>query len=356
MRTARRTTVGLVGLLLLGWGAWWLTRPSPGDGAAMRGAFAPLDTTLAGPWVPVATVADAALELGRVTALDARHDTLALSHPHGATLFVAGRLQFQVGDTTRGAPEYVGYGAAITLLDSGVVQLDQRGRGLIYRDWTGTRTRVRSLAGPKRFPRVLQMQRHGGHLLVTVLEEDAAAPAWWIWRVGPASTDTLFGPYARGARSAAYRAPLLAVAPSGFTLVDALDGRRYALDSAGRLRDSTPRADAPRLAIAAAQQQRLRQLTASLAEPLRLATELDGYLPYAQQVGRAADGHLLVVSPDADDASQVEILDPTGRPLARLFAQRDPWPLFASDGTLFRVRESDDAYIIERLTLRLPRR
>ncbi|MBA3853275.1 MAG: hypothetical protein C0503_02610 [Gemmatimonas sp.] len=357
----------LGGLLLIGWGASYLTRPAPSADATVLGTIAAFDAALADAWQPVATLIGDDLEGGRILALDARSDTVVLAHPHAVSVLVGGHLVRRFGSDVVGAPEYIGRGAGIALTASGIALLDPSQHRVDFWRLDGTRTlRVALPSG--------DLGAQYGAL--TPLEDGVAVSAfrhgnnglgWWIWRVVPPSDldavapdatarlDTLLARYAAGESGAAFRIPLLAPVDGGFVLLDALQGRLLSLDAAGRQLDSTVRVDHPRFPVPEQSRQRVRSMSATMPDAIRRALELGEFAPSARGITVTADGRLLVHTADLHDAAQVELLTRDARPVGRLWDQAEDAQLFLVRGQVYRVREDAESYVIDRLGLRAPR-
>lgn len=362
----------LGGLLLIGWGASYLTRPAPSADAAVIGSIAAFDAALAEGWQPVATLSGDDLEGGRVLTLDARGDTVVLAHPHAVSILVGGRLVHRFGSDVVGAPEFIGRGAGIALTATGIALLDPSQHRVDF--WT--------LDGQ----RVLRVPLPSGDLgaqygALTPLEDGVAVSAfrhgnnglgWWIWRIVPpraltaarsvdaharrdtanARLDTLLARYAAGESGAAYRIPLLAPVHDGFVLLDALAGTLFSLDANGGRVDSAVRVDHPRFPVPEQSRQRVRSMSATLPDAIRRALELGEFAPSARAITVSDDGQLLVQTADLNDAAQVEVLTRDARPVGRLWERAEDAQLFLVRGQVFRVREDAESYVIDRLSLR----
>lgn len=349
-QASRRLLPAIGGLLLLGWGASFLTRPAPAADSAAVGSLASYDSTLAGPWLAVVTLRDDALDGGRILALDARHDTLVLAHPHAVSVVVGGRVQRRFGSDVTGAPEFIARAAGIALVDSGIALLDAPLHRVDLWSFDGTRRARIPLPTSALGAQYGAVTADRGRALVTAFRHGDRDGGWWVFRLSAAGLDTLVARHAADARGAAYRMPLVATTAAGYASLDALDGWLVALDADGARGDSARRDDQRRFRIPERSRARVRDIAATIPAEMRRALEVGEFAPSARALTATADGRLLVLTGDLEDAMHVEVLAPDGRGIGRLWRDADRAQLFLVRGSVYRVREADAAIVIERQT------
>ncbi len=349
MRQASRRLIPIVGgLLLLGWGASFLTRPAPAGGAAAVGSLASFDSTLASAWPPVVSLGDDALDGGRILALDARHDTLVLAHPHAVTVVVGGRVARRFGSDVTGAPEFIARGAGIAITEAGIAVLDAP----LHRvdTWTFDGTRRTRLALPSSAigAQYGALVPAGGAAVLSAYRHGEADGGWWLFRVSETTLDTLLARHARGERGAAFRIPLVTPTASGYSNLDAMSGWLVPLDLRGSRGDSTQRRDQLMYPVSEQSRRRVRDLAATMSADLRRALDVGELAPSARAITATADGRLLVLTGDLDDAMHVEVLAADGQAIGRLWRDAEHSQLFLVRGGVYRIREVAESLVIER--------
>jgi hypothetical protein len=345
-----RLIPALGGLLLVGWGASYLTRPGPA--AASVGRLAPVDSSLASPWVPLATLAGEALDAGPILAVDLRGDTLVLAHPHAVSVLVDGTLRHRFGSDVVGAPEFIGRGVGIALTAQGIAVLDAPQHRLDVWSPEGQRRLRIPLPWSSSGAQYGALTPLNSGVLLTGFQHGATGSGWWAWRVTPTTLDTLVHCYACGEAGAAFRIPQVAPRDSGFVLLDALTGDLLTLEANGSRRDSTQRPAHPRPAIPEATRRRVANISAALPNAVRRALDVGDFGPSARALTSTADGRLLVLTANIDDAVHVEVLDHHAQPVGRLWAEPDDAQLWLVRHHVIRLREDGDRYLLERLTPR----
>lgn len=347
-----RVLPALGGLLLVGWGASYLTRPAPAADATMKGRLAAFDASLATEWEPVATLDGDALEGGRILALDARGDTLVLAHPHAVSVIVAGRLIHRFGSDVVGAPEFIARAAGIATTDHGIAVLDPPQHRMDF--WRPDGSRIARVVLPTsrqgaQYAAVTALDRA---VLVTAFLHSDDGPGWWIWRVAPTATDTVLARHAAGEAGAAYRIPMVAAFRDTLSVLDALNGSVLTLGKDGQRLDSTARPDHPMFRVPERSRRRLREMSATMPQALRRALDVGDYGPSTRALSASEDGRLLVLTADLDEAMHVELLDRNAQPIGRLWDEAESAQLFLVRGRVYRLREDDARFVIDRLTLR----
>lgn len=347
-----RILPALGGLLLVGWGASYLTRPTPAADTAMHGRLATFDASLAAAWEPIATLDGDALEGGRILALDARNDTLVLAHPHAVSVLVNGRLVHRFGSDVVGAPEFIARGAGIALTDHGIAVLDPPQHRVDF--WRPDGARIARVALPSssqgaQYAAVASLDHA---VLVTAFLHSDAGPGWWVWRVTPTATDTVLARHAAGEAGAAFRIPMVGALRDTLWLLDALRGTMFTLGPDGKRLDSTARPDHPRSRVPERSRRRLREMSATMPQALRRALDVGDYGPSTRALSATEDGRLLVLTADLDEAMHVELLDRAARPMGRLWEAAESAQLFLVRGRVYRLREDDARYVIDRMTPR----
>lgn len=357
MRHASRRLLPVVGgLLLLGWGASFLMRPAPADGGPAVGSLAPFDSTLAAGWQPVVTLAGEALDGGRILALDARHDTVVLAHPHAITVVVDGRVARRFGSDITGAPEFIARGAGVAITSAGIALLDSPIHRLDTWSFEGERTARLSLPTAGAGVTYGNLVPSDDGALVSAYRQGETDGGWWVLRVTATGIDTLLARYALGARGGAYRIPLVTPTASGYASLDAMTAWLVPLSATGARGDSTQRPDPVRYRVSEKSRRRVRDLAATMPVDLQRALDLGEFAPAARAVTAAADGRLLVLSGDLDDAMHVEVLAPDGRDIGRLWRDADDAQFFLVRGSVYRIREVEESLVIERQSLSPPAR
>lgn len=352
MRQASRRLIPIVGgLLLLGWGASFLTRPATADSGPALGALARFDSTLASPWQPIITLTDDALDGGRILAVDARHDTLVLAHPHAVTVVVNGRVARRFGSDVTGAPEFIARGAGIAITDAGIAVLDAP----LHRvdTWTFDGSRQTRLALPSAAvgAQYGALVPAGGAAVLSAYRHGETDGGWWLFRVGETALDTLLARHARGERGAAFRIPLVTPTASGYANLDAMTGWLVPLDLHGTRGDSTQRQEQLKYPVPEESRRRVRDLAATMPADLRRALDVGEFAPSARAITATDDGRLLVLTGDLDDAMHVEVLAPDGQNIGRLWRDAEHSQLFLVRGSVYRVREVAESLVIERQSL-----
>lgn len=352
MRQASRRLIPIVGgLLLLGWGASFLTRPTPAGGGAAVGSLAAFDSTLAGPWQPVITLTDDALDGGPIVALDARHDTVVLAHRHAVTVIVNGRVARRFGSDVTGAPEFIARGAGIALTDAGIAMLDAP----LHRvdTWTFDGHRQSRLALPTDGigAQYGALVPAGGVAVLSAFRHGETDGGWWLFRVGETTLDTLLARHARGEAGAAFRIPLVTPTDAGYANLDAMTGWLVPLDGHGVRGDSTQRRDQLLYPVSEQSRRRVRDLAAAMPADLRRALDVGELAPSARAVSASDDGRLLVLTGDLEDAMHVEVLAPDGQNIGRLWRDAEPSQLFLVRGSVYRIREVAESLVIDRQSL-----
>lgn len=353
---SRRLLPAVGGLLLLGWGASFLMRPAPAAGGPAVGSLAPFDSTLVGPWQPVVTLAGEALDGGRIVAIDARGDTVVLAHPHAISVIVDGRVVRRFGSDVTGAPEFIARGAGIAITPAGIALLDAPLHRLDTWTFEGERTMRLSLPTAGAGVTYGNVVPIDGGALVSAYRQGETDGGWWVLRVTVSGVDTLLARYALGARGSAYRIPLVTPTAAGYASLDAMTAWLVPLAATGARGDSTQRPDPVRYRISEKSRRRVRDLAATMPADLQRALDVGEFAPAARAVTATADGRLLVLSGDLDDAMHVEVLAPDGREVGRLWRDADGAQLFLVRGSVFRIREVEEALVIERQSLSPPAR
>jgi hypothetical protein len=348
---ARRLLPAIGGLLLLGWGASFLTRPAPVAGGTVVGSLAGFDATLAEPWQPVVTLAGDALDGGRILALDERDDTLVLAHPHAVSVVVEGRVHRRFGSDVTGAPEFIARAAGIAIVDSGIALLDAPLHRVDLWSFAGARYARIALPTGTLGAQYGSVAADRGAALVPAFRHGDRDGGWWIFRVTPTGLDTLVARHALNARGAAYRQLLVAPVAAGYAALDALSGWLYALDAAGAHGDSTQRPDPLQYRVPDASRARVRDIAATIPAEMRRALDIGDYAPSARALSATADGRLFVLTGDLDDAMHVEVLAPDGRAVGRLWQEPERAQLFLVRGRVYRIREVEESLVIERQSL-----
>lgn len=318
----------------------------------MRGRLAAFDAALAGAWEPVATLDGDALEGGRILALDARGDTLVLAHAHAVSVLVDGRLVHRFGSDVVGAPEFIARGAGIAMTDHGIAVLDPPLHRVDFWRPDGTRIARVALPSSSQGAQYAALTSLDNAVVVTAFRHGEEGPGWWIWRVAPSATDTVMARHAAGEAGAAFRIPMVAAFRDTLVVLDALRGTVLTLRPDGQRLDSTARPDHPRYRVPERSRRRLREMSATMPQALRRALDVGDYGPSARALTGSADGRLLVLTADLEDAMHVELLDRGARPIGRLWDAAEPAQLFLVRGRVYRLREDDARYVIDRLTPR----
>lgn len=349
-RAVHRFLPAVGGLLLIGWGASYLTRPAPA--AAAVGQLAPVDSSLGGPWVPLATLAGDALDAGRIIAADLLGDTLVLAHPHAVSIVVDGALRHRFGSDVVGAPEFIARGAGIALTARGIAVLDAPQHRIDVFGPDGTRRQRMSLPTGSAGAQYGALTPLDDALLLTAFQHGRAGSGWRVWRVAATSLDTLVHCHACGEAGAAFRIPHVAAREDGYVLLDALTGALLTLAADGSIRDSTQRDGHPRFAVPEATKRRVAEISATMPDDARRALAVGDYAPSTRALATTSDGRIVVLTANLDEATHVEVLDRRARPLGRLSERPDDAQLFLVRQQVVRVREEGERYVIERLALR----
>lgn len=348
---AHRILPALGGLLLVGWGVSYVTRPTPAEAFADSGTLARADSTLAGPWQPLAMLEGEALEGGRILAVDFRGDTLVLAHPHAVSIIVNGTLRHRFGSDVVGAPEFIARGAGIALTAQGIAVLDAPQHRLDYWSPDGQRLARVMLPTGRLGGQYGAMVSLDSAVLVTAFRHSESAAGWWVWRVTPTTMDTLVACHACGAPGAAFRIPQVAAGPGGYVLLDALTGVVLTLDAQGVRRDSTQRPAHPRYAVPESARRRVAQIAATMPEALRRTLDVGDYAPSTRAIDVTADGGLILLTANLEDATHVEILAGDARPIGRLWAEPEAAQVFLVRQRVIRLREDGERYVFDQLSL-----
>lgn len=347
------------GLLLLGWVALVALPEAGEDGVPAVGQLADWDSTLATSWTAVASL-PSELAGDEVTALDARADTVFVMQRH-QWMALAGSEQWgPFGSRAVGAPDYIAAGQGIVRLDDGVLVLD--GTRQMASLWSfdgvrGAEVNLRSTEAAYSSPTTLVA--HGPRAAVVgVLALTDGGTQWSLLRVrgSPAGrTDTLLQDAAVRHPGAAWDFPLVARRADGaIGILGADSWRLRVLGDDGQLLLDTLRAGAPRWAGDRAARQRLLEMASQAPSVMREAFAPREHTVPGRALTATSDGGWLAVTADNQERHHAELLDARGHPIARLWREAEPHPVFAVRGALYRVRALDDRTVIDRQEIRRP--
>lgn len=347
------------GLLLLGWVGLLALPDAKGDGAPDVGQLAPLDSALAGPWRPIASF-PAEGSNGDVMGLDVRGDTIFLVQPRQWMAVVGDSLLGPFGSGSVGAPDYIAAGQGILRVPDGVLIVD--GSRQLLSTWSlegerGVEVSLRSVDASYGSPTTIASDGAAG-ALVGVMAVDDRGTQHLALRVAAASVaraDTLLEDSFARRLGAAWDFPLLARNATGAVAIFSADSWRFrVLGSDGRLLVDTVRNDAPRWSGDRKARQRMMEMASQAPGVLREAFALREHTVPGRGITALGDRHWLVLSANELDQLHAELLDARGRPLARLWKDAEPHPVFAVRGALYRVRALDERTFIDRQEIRIP--
>lgn len=341
------------GVLALGWAAQFLRGPAEGRGDPATGTLAPYDSAIASAWEPVATLSVDAIGGGAVQALAERGDTLLVLQANQWTMLVAGQVIGTYGTAVTGAPGFLARAVGIGVTRDAILVLDGARHRLTRWSRAGEMLDAHEMQ-----PTVgLGSQRHG----MVVADDVAYVPTyvmaeeggrWDLERLRGTAHDTLIAGHGVDQPGAAHNQPVAAPLHDGRLLVlDAASWRLRLFSASGGLEREGRREDPPHYAIPAAARVKLRALLGQMPPAQRRALELPAALTPIVAATAVGDSLLLTVIRTHDETAIAELLRLDGTPLARLWRDPDPHRIFALDGALFRVRERDDAFIVERQRL-----
>lgn len=323
------------------------------------GQLAAWDSTLATAWTAVASL-PSELAGDEVTALDARADTVFVMQRHQWIALTDSEQWGPFGSRAVGAPDYIAAGQGIVRLHDGVLILD--GTRQMASLWSldgvrGAEVNLRSTEAAYSSPTTLTA--HGTtSAVVGVLALTDRGSQWSLLRVwdSPAGrTDTLLQDDAVRQAGAAWDFPLVASRADGAIGVLGADSWRLrVVDAGGQLLLDTLRAGAPRWAGDRAARQRLLEMASQAPSVMREAFAPREHTVPGRALTATADGRWLAVTVDNQERHHAELLDARGHPIARLWRDAEPNPVFAVRGALYRVRALDDRTVIDRQEIRLP--
>lgn len=349
---------GLGGLVLLGWGAAQMLRPSGEDEAPAAGALAPFDASRAGPWEEVARVPAERLGRGNVVALDARGDTLFLLWSTSWLWLHGDSMHGPFGSRIAGDPASLRAGVGLVAQDRQVLILDGARQMLSRWSLDGARGTESPLASAD--DRTLQHlgfgAADGAAVVVASLEIGDTTAGWHLVRHAVSAdgdrTDTLRRDLGRGVPFAAYDLPWFASHGDTITALFAHSARLLSMDAAGRTSRDVTRTDQPRWPMPDSSRRALAKWAGVVPATMLRLLALPPLMPPLRGVTIAPTGERIVLTARGDDAFHVELVDGEGRAIARLWERSEPWPIHLARGAIYRLRDLDDVLVVERQRLR----
>lgn len=353
MHRLRLILVGAGGLLLLGWVGLRAFPEAEGDGAPAMGQLAPWDSTLAGDWQRVAGV-PAALSSGSITALDVRGDTVYALQRNKWLVVAGDAIWGPYGSISIGAPDELTAGTGIVGTPFGVLTLDAGRFRVSHWSLDGVRGEEADVSHPtaaQTYPGFLVPTDSGAFVGVVTLQNRGAQ--YTILRVAGSAVpriDTLLQDPVSSETGAGWEIPFPALAPSGTVgVLNANSWRLRQLAANGTIAFDSVRKNAPRWRTTRRQRGTLLEQATSSSGPFGRVFSASEYAPPVRGFLALDDDRWIALSADPLDRSHAELLDARGRPLARLWQEPEPEPVFAVRGALYRVRATYDTTFIERL-------
>lgn len=354
--TARRL-LALFALVLLAGSAiaWWPVSATAASEAPSEGTLAPYRQEILTPWIEVARIPAEKLGRGAILDLDERGDTLYVLQSNHWLRIVGREVSDPYGSTAKGSPTWLDAGSAIRAVPDGALIID-RGRGVISR-WSNDGRRgeehdFRARTGLASMMEGLAVDT-SGVLMVTVRRILESGDGDWLVLRGAlpdAQFDTVFRGSTELQEAEAHNAPKLAARPDGgFVVMPALEWRMVSFATNGSLSADISRDQGPRWAVPDSVRHQYSHLLERFPPQQRAAHALPRTFPPVRSVSVDASGRMLVLVASGPQSTHVELLDPTGAPLGRLWDTPESRVVFVANGAAFRLQESSDATIIERL-------